>query len=96
MIDLTTEQDNILKTAIKQFGADKQMDMVIEECSELTKAILKYRRSNTIENAEEILKETADVFIMLRQIGFIFAPLKFDMNGEASAKIARLRTTLEK
>jgi len=94
-MNLTTEQDSILKTAIKQFGADNQMDMVIEECSELIKAILKYRRANTIENAEEVLKETADVKIMLRQVEFIFGALRFDIDGEVNRKINRLRTKLK-
>lgn len=35
---------NILKDAITTYGEDKQIDMMIEECSELIQALCKYKR----------------------------------------------------
>lgn len=48
--------------------------MAIEECSELVKAILKFRRSNkkTAETRETVIDEIADVQIMLSQLEIIF------------------------
>ncbi|MEE0390503.1 MAG: hypothetical protein UDR62_02135, partial [Lachnospiraceae bacterium] len=53
---------------------DKQEDMAIEECSELIKAILKFRRSNAKDSdlRDAVIDELADVQIMLTQLGIIF------------------------
>lgn len=69
--------------AIETFGEDSQIDMAIEEMSELTKALLKYRRAikngktETIELRKIVAKhdvseEMADVSIMLEQLYLIF------------------------
>lgn len=56
------------------YGNDAQEDMAIEECSELVKAILKFRRSDekTAEMRDAVIDEIADVQIMLTQLGIIF------------------------
>lgn len=66
--------ENVLKKVIETYGINAQLDMVVEECSELIKAICKYKRykSNGMDIAN-ILDEVADVQIMLNQI-----PLMFD------------------
>lgn len=51
--------------------------MAIEEMSELTKALLKYRRAirngeNTEAREDDIAEEMADVWIMLKQLEIIF------------------------
>lgn len=43
---MTQKQLRDLNTIVETYGSDKQEDMAIEECSELIKAILKFRRSN--------------------------------------------------
>ena len=68
---------DILRKAIETYGKDAQMDMMIEEMSELTKALLKYRRAGADESAkkkaeENILEEIADVHIVLEQMEMIF------------------------
>jgi NTP pyrophosphatase (non-canonical NTP hydrolase) len=60
--------DDIYNRSLDQWGHDAQMDMVIEEMSELTKAILKYRRKPHRDTAIEVANELADVKIMLRQL----------------------------
>lgn len=42
---MTQEQMRNLNTIVETYGNDAQEDMAIEECSELVKAILKFRRS---------------------------------------------------
>ena len=39
-------RNEIIKQAIAAYGKDAQTDICIEECSELTKALLKYRRND--------------------------------------------------
>lgn len=69
----------ILKKAIDTYGEDNQLNMCIEEMSELTKAICKWKRAqnngeyqNLDKLAEDITEELADVFIMLIQSELIF------------------------
>lgn len=89
------ERRGILKAAISTFGPMAQQDMMIEEMSELTKAICKHRRANhgTEESAAfaNVLEEIADVQIMLDQM-----KLMYGSTAEyEDAKLARLRGRLE-
>ena len=43
-MDFTHEELKILQEAIDHYGEESQLDMAIEEMSELTKAICKYKR----------------------------------------------------
>ena len=70
----------LLEQMIQKYGESKQLDIAIEECSELIKAISKYKRE---ENKHDILfrirsiaEEEADVRIMLEQIDIMM--LKHD------------------
>ena len=65
----------LLKKAINTYGVQAQKDMMIEEMSELTKAILKERRADcfTGEIAKDNIKEEiVDVQIMLNQMKIIY------------------------
>jgi NTP pyrophosphatase (non-canonical NTP hydrolase) len=65
---MTDNPDEIYNRALDAWGHDAQMDMVIEEMSELIKAILKYRRKPHKDRAMDVAEELADVIIMLRQL----------------------------
>ena len=72
-----TKRYSILKSAIKMYGAVAQSDMMIEEMSELAKAILKYRRALcagelTERHKDDVIEEMADVQIMLDQMKIIY------------------------
>lgn len=56
--------------AVKHYGEQAQVDMMIEEMSELTKALLKQRRGYDV--LWNILEELADVRIMLEQMEIIY------------------------
>lgn len=73
-----------------QYGSDKQEDMAIEECSELIKAILKFRRSNAKDSdlRDAVIDEIADVQIMLTQLGIIFNCVE-EVNERIDFKIDR-------
>ncbi|MEE0100797.1 MAG: hypothetical protein U0I48_03555 [Acutalibacteraceae bacterium] len=82
------KKPEVLKAAISTYGKEAQVDMVIEEMSELTKALLKYRRSKNTTGIEygklrsNIIEEAADVLIMVAQI-----IIMFDKDGECQAEV---------
>jgi NTP pyrophosphatase (non-canonical NTP hydrolase) len=62
---------------IQKYGLQAQQDIAIEEMSELTKAIIKYRRKETANKAttldiDDIAEEIADVEIMMEQLKIIY------------------------
>lgn len=59
---------NLHQQALTKFGEQKQKDMLIEEMSELTQALLKDRRGRESNIPEEI----ADVQIVLDQIKLLY------------------------
>lgn len=80
----------VLRAAVDTYGKEAQTDMMIEEMSELTKALLKHRRNNTSKTADDILEEMADVEIMLDQMKMIYG----DPHIARDMKIARLASRL--
>lgn len=60
----------VYEKVIVKFGNKMQEDMVIEELSELIKAILKYRRAHydNYEKYTNLSEEIADCEIMLEQL----------------------------
>lgn len=80
--------DDVFKQCIATYGGDAQIDMCLEELSELAKALLKYRRKVALVKGEEVtpvsdgvnldkaraavIDELADVEIMCRQMELLF------------------------
>lgn len=91
-------RDSVYRRCISEYGTQPQVDMCIEEMSELTKALLKWRRKFALvrgENVnpvsgdtdltkarEDIIDELVDVRIMCRQM-----ELLFQAEGEISNRI---------
>ena len=79
---------NTYQRALKTWGKEPQMLQVIEEMSELTKALLKYRRSKNTTGIEygklrsNIIEEAADVLVMVVQI-----LMMYDKDGECQAEV---------
>ena len=86
------ERDEILKNALKHYGANSQRIVAIEEMSELTKELCKVSRGE--ENAAHIAEEIADVRIMLDQMEIMFDCRK-QVELIESGKLERLRKRLE-
>ncbi len=80
----------ILEKAVTTYGAQAQIDMMIEEMSELTKALCKYRRKPEEYTFADVLEEMADVQIMLNQMALIFD----DCTEQEIAKLERLERRL--
>lgn len=94
---MTDSEKEILGLAIERYGAEAQTDMAIEEMSELTKALLKFRRSqhgdktcgnNLVGN---IVEEIEDVQIMLDQMKIIYG----SSESGRKYKIYRLKERLD-
>ena len=86
----------ILNRAVSTYGPDAQMKMMVEEMSELTKAICKLWRARpgspeAFEAERSIIEEAADVQIMLDQIRIIFG----DTEEIEQQKVDRLRCRLD-
>lgn len=90
-------KDAILKIAILLYGEQAQIDMAIEEMSELTKALCKVKRARDTagitEAGNNVIEEIADVQIMLDQLRIIFGR---DAAAEEEAKLERLTDRLRK
>lgn len=65
-----TDGDEICRAALDTFGKSSQVQVAIEEMSELTKELCKNGRGQ--ENTTHIAEEIADVQIMLRQMVMLF------------------------
>ena len=92
-MQFSEKQVATMRKALNTFGVDKQLDIAIEEMSELIKAIIKHRRYGSEETYENLCEETADVAIMIEQI---FLATKFgDVAKYAVEKIDRLENRLK-
>lgn len=97
---LEIKKTDVIRDAIATYGNAAQVDMAIEEMSELTKALCKERRCklDSIKHSEavaNIIEEIADVAIMLQQMIIIF-DRDNEVEGEIKYKIDRLEQRLAK
>lgn len=93
-------ENGTLRKAIETYGIHAQVDMAIEEMSELTKALCKERRTelkqgNHAEALANVIEEIADVSIMLRQLIMIFDKDN-ELPAEIEYKIKRLAQRIER
>lgn len=92
------KRPEVLREAVAAYGTHAQVDMAIEEMSELTKALCKERRcglgqgSRTQAHAN-IIEEIADVIIMLAQLLIIFDKDR-EIQKEIDYKMNRLAERL--
>ena len=56
--------------AVVAYGKDMQLNVAVEEFSELIKEICKHKRGR--DNRENIIEELCDCYIMMEQIEIIF------------------------
>lgn len=104
---LKIEQSEVLHKAIETFGINEQIEMVIEECSELIQALQKLKRAKFSIYLGEIPKnktakqalvyanlcsEIADVKIMISQCEIMFNKDMIDISVDR--KIERLKKRL--
>lgn len=82
----------ILERAIETYGKDMQLNVAIEEFSELIKEICKHKRGE--DNRDNIIEEIADCYIMLEQLGVIFDIWFEEIEYKKVEKLERLEKRL--
>lgn len=100
---MTTSKEycDVICDAIDTYGREAQTDMCIEECSELIKALLKYRRlpledrlnTRGMKILKNIQEEIADVQIMLWQMDLMYG--YGYVEDQIERKIDRLRERIK-
>ncbi len=85
-------EEDVIQKAIDTYGKDAQLWMVIEEMSELSKEICKFKRGK--DNFLEIADEMADVYIMLEQLKRLCAVPQDLIQQRIDFKFDRLRKRL--
>lgn len=87
------DEEKIYRKVIGKYGIEAQLDMVIEEMSELTKEICKIKRGKG--KYMNIVEEIADVEIMLDQLKMICQIRVNDLHSMKFQKLERLKEVLE-
>lgn len=75
-------KDALYREALKEWGVDAQMDMIIEECAELIHALQRLRRDRSGDNVEKVWGEIADVEIMMEQARILFDSTEIEKRKE--------------
>ena len=95
-------ENRIMKSAIEKYGADGQLGVVIEECSELIQAICKYQRAkaNTKTSRRDLdkridalIEEAADVQIMLDQLAMMRSEWDPAIYNDTFASVREIKLT---
>lgn len=96
------QEQEIYRKAIKHWGEELQVGMLMEEMAELTIAINKFRRSaielgNDIMQSKrkDIAEEIADVKIMLEQIKVLFNISDYEISSQYQKKLIKLEKMIE-
>lgn len=82
----------ICREALAKWGYESQIDMCIEECSELINALEKFRRGRNTK--ADVITEIADVQIMCEQMQELFGDA--ETSAERHRKLNRLVERLQK
>lgn len=78
--------------AVETYGKDMQLNVAIEELSELIKEICKNKRG--ADNIDHITEELADCYIMMSQLEIIFDIKPLRLYSWIDEKLARLEERL--
>ena len=92
----TMKKDEIYSEAVDLWGPDIQIDICIEECAELIKALCKFKRygMDINYNSDEVIEEIVDVQIMINQMKFAFGEARYyELKGD---KIMELLQRMDK
>ncbi len=92
-IGIAVQDSNILyEQAVKKWGADFQVDMMIEECAELIQSLCHYKRDKV--SVQKVYDEFADVEIMSAQMRICFG--NYRINQAKELKLLRLKQKIER
>ena len=83
---------DIYERALRTWGIDAQLGMVIEECAELIKVINKHWRRKATK--EELIEECVDVELMINQMKEAFSDERNTWDRIKIEKLERLHNLL--
>lgn len=86
---LNEENKKLCWEVLSKFGIANQMDMVIEECAELQKAVCKLFRSETEKHFENFIEELVDVIVVCQQMLLNLGISMDEVNRRAKEKLER-------
>jgi len=94
---ITDEEERLYRKAIDKWGKELQVDVAIEEMSELIKELSKFKRG--VGTDSDILEEMVDVYIMLGQLTIMFDHYRINEPNFLEwyeRKLLRLENRIEK
>ena len=89
---LNKENQKLCWQVLSKYGCENQMNMVIEECAELQKAVCKIIRDYghiTDEHDENLREELVDVMVVCQQMFLAMRMDTDEINNRARAKLER-------
>ena len=89
---LNKENQELCWQVLSKYGCENQMNMVIEECAELQKAVCKIQRDDghiTDAHDENLREELVDVQVMLQQMFLVLKMTEDEINNRASGKLGK-------
>ena len=96
---MTKEQKEVCKECVKKYGVDSQINVAIEEMSELTKALCKWKRAtlpaDTMVLRDDVMEELVDVIIMTEQLKTMFSVSNEEMEAYIRVKINRQKERMD-
>lgn len=84
-----TELERKQLKIIDHYGADWQLDRLVEECSELIKVIMKVKRESSYFICDDMIQEVADVKNLIRQLELKHEYFKDSINFMIEQKVDR-------
>ena len=90
---LDDENKKLCWDVLARYGIDAQRHMVIEECSELQKAVCKMFRKDSPEHYRNYIEELVDVIVMCQQMLLAENISMEDVNAMAKEKLLRALET---
>lgn len=86
-----------LNKAIVKWGADAQLEIIIEECIELALALQKFKRhgGDREQKVLSVIDEIADVRIMIEQAIILFGEPSNKIQERIDFKMNRLKQRIE-
>lgn len=86
-------KESLLRKVLSKWGLNSELDVSIEECSELIQAICKLRRyGETEKTVTNLIEEIADVSIICDQLSLIYG--KDKVKKQKDIKLERLKQRL--
>ena len=89
---LNKQNQDLCWQVLSKYGCEHQMGMVIEECSELQKAVCKIWRDDghiTDAHDENLREELVDVQVMLQQMFLVLKMTEDEINHRSNGKLVR-------